>query len=145
MPDSTTERTPWLALGGICHPGPFLYRRLTRQCTAPLARSFLLHLPTLNIAIIRAFVRLREILSSHKDLAHRLDELEKRVGHQDEQIQAVFNPLSLRERARVRGLELLLALAFTTPPPAPKRRRIGFGATGDETPAARLTNRRRGR
>lgn len=36
-----------------------------------------------NIAIMRAFVRLREILATHKDLAHRLDELEKKVGHQE--------------------------------------------------------------
>lgn len=28
-----------------------------------------------NIAIVRAFVRLREILSTHKDLARKLEEL----------------------------------------------------------------------
>ena len=65
-----------------------------------------------NIAIIRAFVRQREILASHKDLAHRLDELEKKVGQQDEKIHAVFEairqlmaqkaPHRLRTRARRR-------------------------------------------
>jgi hypothetical protein len=33
-----------------------------------------------NIAIIRAFVRLREILATHKDLARKLDDLEKKLG-----------------------------------------------------------------
>lgn len=82
-----------------------------------------------NIAIMRAFVRLREILATHKDLARRLDELEKQVGHQDEKIQAVFE--AIRQ--------------LMTPPTAPKRRRIGFGATDDESPQARLSNRRRTR
>jgi len=32
-----------------------------------------------NIAIMRAFVRLREILASHKDLARKLEEMERRT------------------------------------------------------------------
>lgn len=32
-----------------------------------------------NIEIMRAFVRLREILGTHKDLARKLEELEKRL------------------------------------------------------------------
>jgi len=61
-----------------------------------------------NIAIMRAFVRLREILSTHKDLARRLDELEKKY---DENFRVVFE-----------AIRQLMA------PPAPtgKRRRIGF-------------------
>lgn len=36
-----------------------------------------------NIAIMRAFVRLRETLSPHRDLAHKLAELERRIeGHE---------------------------------------------------------------
>jgi phage regulator Rha-like protein len=35
-----------------------------------------------NIEIMRAFVRLRRILASHKDLARRLDTLEKRYNAQ---------------------------------------------------------------
>src|ERR1700758_3308108 len=35
-----------------------------------------------NIAIMRAFVKLRQIIASHKGLAHRLNELEKKYdGH----------------------------------------------------------------
>ncbi len=41
-----------------------------------------------NIAIIRVFVRFREMLASHKDLAGRLEELEKKY---DAQFQVVFD------------------------------------------------------
>lgn len=40
-----------------------------------------------NIAIMRVFVRLREILSSHEELRERLETMEKRY---DKQFQAVF-------------------------------------------------------
>ncbi|HTA77219.1 MAG TPA: hypothetical protein VK791_08680 [bacterium] len=46
-----------------------------------------------NIEIIRAFVRLRQILATHKDFAQKLDALEKRVGNQDTKIQAVFDAI----------------------------------------------------
>lgn len=55
-----------------------------------------------NIAIMRAFVRLRELLSSHKDLARKLDELERKY---DARFQIVFE--AIRQ--------------LMTPPPAPKR------------------------
>ena len=35
-----------------------------------------------NIAIMRTFVRLKEMISSHKDLARKLYELEKKYDHQ---------------------------------------------------------------
>lgn len=60
-----------------------------------------------NIEIMRAFVRLRRMLSAHRDLAQKLDELEKKY---DGQFAVVFE--AIRE---------LMA------PPAPTRgRRIGF-------------------
>jgi uncharacterized protein YjcR len=62
-----------------------------------------------NIEIIRAFVRLRRILSTHKDLARKLEALEKRVGAQDIKIQGVFD--AIRELMKT--------------PEKPKRR-IGF-------------------
>ncbi|MBI1976620.1 MAG: ORF6N domain-containing protein [Candidatus Omnitrophica bacterium] len=43
-----------------------------------------------NIAIMRVFVRLRELLLSHKDLALRLVRLEHVVGEHEEQIHTVF-------------------------------------------------------
>jgi hypothetical protein len=43
-----------------------------------------------NIAIMRAFVKLGEMIASHKDLAKRLDELEKKY---DEQFRVVFDAI----------------------------------------------------
>lgn len=69
---------------------------------------------TANIAIIRAFVRLREMVAANAELATKLDELERRVtGHDD----AITNI--------VRAIRELAA------PPDPKpKRRIGF-VSGD--------------
>ncbi len=60
----------------------------------------------LNIEIMRAFVRLRHLLASHKNLARRLTALEKRCGHQ---FRIVFD--ALRELAN---------------PPEKPRAQIGF-------------------
>jgi hypothetical protein len=46
-----------------------------------------------NIAIMRAFVRLREILSTHKELAHKLAELERKLEKHDTDIQAIFEAI----------------------------------------------------
>lgn len=62
-----------------------------------------------NIAIMRAFVKLREILGSHRDLARRLDEME---GKYDVQFKAVFD--AIRELMK---------------PPEKPRRKIGFDAS----------------
>ncbi|HYM88868.1 MAG TPA: ORF6N domain-containing protein [Nitrospiraceae bacterium] len=59
-----------------------------------------------NIAIMRTFVRLREMIASNKGLARRLNELEKKY---DGQFRVVFEA--------IRGLMA---------EPAPKSRRIGF-------------------
>jgi ORF6N domain len=61
-----------------------------------------------NIEIMRAFVRLREMLASHKELARRLDELEAKY---DEQFRVIFD--AIRQ----------LMLPLTEPQ---KKRRIGF-------------------
>ena len=60
-----------------------------------------------NIAIMRAFVRLRQLLATHKELAERLDAMEKRY---DKQFKAVF--------------EILRQLM--EPPSQPSKRPIGF-------------------
>ena len=46
-----------------------------------------------NIEIMRAFVRLREILSTHKELARKLEQLEKRIAEHDEQIGDIFEAI----------------------------------------------------
>jgi phage regulator Rha-like protein len=47
----------------------------------------------MNILIIRAFVRLRELLATHKDLARKKEELEQRQAHQALQINAILKRL----------------------------------------------------
>ena len=64
-----------------------------------------------NVEIMRAFVRLRELVGHHRDLAKRLDDLESRY---DRQFKVVFD--AIRE--------------LMTPPAPPPKRRIGFTTTG---------------
>jgi len=63
----------------------------------------------INIQIMRIFSRLKQFLSSHKELAQKLDKLERRIGKHDSEIQAVF--------AAIRKFMI---------PPAKKKNRIGF-------------------
>jgi hypothetical protein len=63
-----------------------------------------------NIAIVRAFVRLREILSTHKDLARKLDALERKLAEHDNKFTIVFD--AIRQ--------------MMEPSPVAKKRRIGF-------------------
>jgi len=60
-----------------------------------------------SLFVVRAFVRLRDALSAHKDLARRVDALEARY---DRQFKAVFD--AIRE--------------LMQPPEPSRRRRIGF-------------------
>ena len=46
-----------------------------------------------SIFVVRIFVRLREILATHKRLARKLKELEARLGEHDEQIQVIFEAI----------------------------------------------------
>jgi hypothetical protein len=45
-----------------------------------------------NIQIMRAFVKLRELLNTHKELARKLEELEKKY---DEQFKSVFDAIRM--------------------------------------------------
>jgi hypothetical protein len=62
-----------------------------------------------NIAIMRAFVKLRQILSTNKELAQKLKELEQQLEKHDTEIHAIFE--AIRQ--------------LMTPPDKPKRK-IGF-------------------
>jgi phage regulator Rha-like protein len=47
----------------------------------------------MNIAIMRAFVKLREILSTHKELGLKLRQLEMKVENHDGEIRAIFEAI----------------------------------------------------
>jgi uncharacterized coiled-coil protein SlyX len=46
-----------------------------------------------NVAIMRTFVRLRQLLATHEELAHRLDQLEWRQSEQDIRVHYVFETI----------------------------------------------------
>jgi hypothetical protein len=64
-----------------------------------------------NIAIMRVFVKLREMIVSHKDLVRRLDNLERKY---DSQFKIVFD-----------------AIRQLMSPPEPKKKKIGFRREND--------------
>lgn len=66
-----------------------------------------------SVYVIRAFVRLRDLLSTHKELTHKLAELEQKVSSHDEAIQSLV--------AAIRRL--------MQPAPTASRPRIGFHFT----------------
>jgi len=68
------------------------------------------HAIRVNIEIMRAFVRLRQVLASQEKIAEKLNELEKTVKVHDDKIHVIFD--AIRQ--------------LIEPPTAPKRRPIGF-------------------
>ena len=66
-----------------------------------------------NIVIMRAFVKLKQVLATHRVLARKLAELEHRLEGHDTQIRSLFD-----------AIRQLMA------PLAPPKRRIGFHAEG---------------
>jgi hypothetical protein len=46
-----------------------------------------------GIYVVRAFIKLRQILSSHKELSHKLDEHEKRIQKHDVEIYSIFKAI----------------------------------------------------
>ena len=77
-----------------------------------------------NIAIMRAFVRLRETLETNRELARKFTELEQRVGKHDDEIAAILD-----------AIRQLMA------PPEKPPREIGFHVR-EKAPRYRTRNRR---
>jgi len=63
-----------------------------------------------NIAIMRAFVKLRELLLTHKELAEKLEELERKYQLHETDIQAIFEVIK----------------KLLEPPPEPPKPRFGL-------------------
>ncbi len=80
----------------------------------------------MSVRVVRAFVRLREILASNRELAQRLDELERKFEGHDAGIRNLFEAIR----------QLLSS-------PEPKRRKIGFHVK--ETTGRYAVRRRGGR
>ena len=64
----------------------------------------------MNIVIIRAFVKLRDMLGTHKDLAHKMEQVETRLRQHGSAIAVLVDEIKKLKQ----------------PPPVPPKRRIGF-------------------
>ena len=81
---------------------------------AIMAASVLNSLKAIEVSvyIVRAFVRIRRVISEHKEISRRIVQIENHLADHDEQI-----------------LELIQAIKqLLKPEPPPKKRRIGFHA-----------------
>ena len=65
----------------------------------------------MSVFVVRAFVKLREMLATHKELAHKLAELERKLQNHDESI---------------RSLVVAIRQLMAPPEPEPPKKRIGF-------------------
>ena len=70
-----------------------------------------------NVEVMRAFVRLREVLAGNKELAAKLGELERKLKGHDQAIAGILD-----------AIRQLMA-----PPPGPKKRPIGFVTSDGKT------------
>lgn len=76
----------------------------------------------MSVFVVRAFVRLRNLLATHKELAEKLAELERKLASHDEQIVAIVEAIK----------QLMGPRECPDPRAAPDRRRIGF-QSGEES------------
>jgi hypothetical protein len=63
-----------------------------------------------SVFIVRAFIKLRQFISGHKELQRKISQIEERLTDHDEQIVELVN----------------LIKQFLNPQPPPKKMRIGF-------------------
>lgn len=60
-----------------------------------------------SVYVVRAFIRLREMLATHRELARKLAQLEKRIEGHDEEITAIFDAIrQLMEPAQKPGKQI---------------------------------------
>ena len=90
--------------GGMRRANPYAFTEQGVAMLSSILRSK--RAIQVNIAIMRAFVKLREMLAAHKDLARKLNAMEKKY---DSQFKIVFD-----------------AIRQLMTPQEPKRRKIGF-------------------
>ena len=93
--------------GGIRRARPYAFTEQGIAMLSSVLRSK--RAVQVNIEIMRVFVRLREMLATHKDLARKFEKLEARICEHDDQIQIIFEVI-----------QRLMA------PPEKKKNKIGF-------------------
>ena len=81
----------------------------------------------MSVFVVRAFVQMRDLLGSTKELAKQLAELEKKLTAR----------LDGHEAAIIEVLQRVMDILNPPPPPAPPRRRIGFQVEPEDKPKAK--------
>ena len=77
--------------GGLRRANPYAFTEQgVAMLSSVLRSSRAVHV---NVASMRAFVQLRELLSSNKHLTAKLDELERKIEKHDEQIRTIFQAI----------------------------------------------------
>jgi hypothetical protein len=99
------------AWGGRRHP-PYAFTEHGAIMAATILNTA--HATTVSVYVVRAFVQLRGLLSAHKELAQKLDQLEARMDKK----------FATHDQAIV---DILAAIReLMTPNEPPKKRKIGF-------------------
>jgi len=69
----------------------------------------------MSVFIVRAFVKLREAVADHSEIARKIEDLERKISKHDDQIVSL-----------VKAIRQLIS-----PKPVPKKRQIGFNPSDD--------------
>jgi len=102
--------------GGVRRANPYAFTEQGVAMLSSVLRSK--RAIQVNIAIMRAFVRLKQILATHKELAEKLKELEGEVGRHNKLIIEIFEIIKQLTQPPI-------------PPPKPKGP-LGFGRPSDQ-------------
>lgn len=74
----------------------------------------------MSVRIIEVFVKMREMLATHKEILHKLEQIEKKDIEQDQKIMLIFEYLKQLEKTKQEDLELK------------PRKKIGFKRSKEE-------------
>jgi hypothetical protein len=121
-PDGSRSQSVILKQGANPKYRPFVFTEQGVSMLSSVLRSA--RAIRVNVEIMRAFVRMRQMIGLVSDLAARLEDMEDRY---DEQFRVVFD--AIRQ--------------LMDPPPGPEKRRIGFQPPPKTLPAARGTGENR--
>lgn len=111
---SVTSNTPATGRGGRRYPPYAFTEQGVAMLSSVLSSS---EAVTVNIAIMRAFVKLRKALATNEQLARQFEELVRKVNTHDQAISGLIHSLRTLMQAEREGAH---------PAPTPAKRPIGF-------------------
>jgi hypothetical protein len=84
-----------------------------------------------SVYVVRAFLKLRELVATHQGLAKRLDALEAKLEEKTESLAMQHDTFSRNTRAQLK--QVMDALRELMVPPEPPKRPIGFVTPEDKS------------